>query len=176
VNPVLRRLLGPVALLALFGLLVAGLLRPTDSASGANTPLAGKPAPAFSLQTLDGGAVSLAQFRGRPVLINFWASWCLPCRDEAPILRAAALEHARAGLVVLGVAYNDKPQDSRAFRDEFGLGFPILMDGADGRTAVSYGLTGVPETFFVDRDGRVVARHAGPVTQSVLDEWLKAIL
>ena len=171
-----RRLIAPVVVIALLALLTAGLLRPRDPNGGAGTPLAGKAAPEFTLENLDGGRLSLEQFRGRPVLINFWASWCVPCRDEAPLLRQAAIRHAGQGLVILGVTFNDRPVDSRRFRDEFELGFPILIDGADGRTAVNYGVTGVPETYFIDREGRVTARHAGPVNAEALAERLAEIL
>ena len=166
------RLLPALAVLALLALLAAALLRPrADAAQTGGTPLAGKPAPDFELATLDGGSLRLSSLRGRPVLVNFWASWCLPCRDEAPMLNQAARDGD--GLVVLGVVYRDTPDKARAFRDEFRLGFPVLLDG--DRTAVLYGLTGVPETFFISPDGRIVSRHAGPLTASALEAGLKGL-
>lgn len=173
--PVWRRLFLPLGVLALLGLLAVGLLRPSAQ-GGPGTPLAGKAAPAFTLANLDGGQVSLAGLRGRPVLINFFASWCLPCRDEAPMLRQSALEGASSGLVVLGIVYQDTPEKARAFRDEFSFGFPVLLDDPARPTAVAYGLTGVPETFFIDRSGIVRARQAGPLSASDLKDKLKGIL
>ena len=171
-NPTVRKFLVPAAVVALLGLLLAGLLRP----SSAPDPMAGQPAPGFTLRSLDGGRISLAQFRGRPVVINFFASWCLPCRDEAPLLRQTAIDRAKDGVVILGIAYSDKEADTRRFRDEFGLGFPVLMDDEEARAAVQYGLSGVPETYFVDRQGQVVRRHKGPVDAAELEAGLKAIL
>lgn len=170
----MRRLLAPLLLLAFLGLLAVGLLRPR-SGNAAGTALAGQPAPNFTLQTLDGGRVSLAQFRGRPVLVNFWASWCEPCRDEAPLLRQAAVEHAEKGLVVLGVVYQDTPQNARKFRDEFALGFPVLLD-EPGAISVQYGLSGLPDTYFIDREGRIAARHPGALTAADLERRLGEVL
>jgi cytochrome c biogenesis protein CcmG, thiol:disulfide interchange protein DsbE len=122
------------------------------------------PAPAFTLERLDReGTLSLSDLRGKAVVINFWASWCGPCKDEAPELERAWREHRDEGLVVLGVNFNDARSAARAFMDETGMTYPVVVD-RDGEVVVDYGLTGVPETFFVDRRGRLVGTHiAGPV-------------
>ena len=121
------------------------------------------PAPAFSLPRLRGGGkVSLASLRGKGVVLNFWASWCDPCKAEAPLLEKAWRRYQSQGLVVVGIDANDVSSDARSFAEKHGLTYPLLHD--PGATYSRYGLTGVPETFFVDRRGRLVPIHlAGPV-------------
>jgi cytochrome c biogenesis protein CcmG, thiol:disulfide interchange protein DsbE len=124
-------------------------------------------APGFTLPRLEGdGNLSLAEFDGKPLVINFWASWCGPCRDEAPLLQAAAREyHGR--LVVLGIDYQDFTGDARKFVRKFGLTYPIVRDG-DGSLLARWGVTGAPESFFVDRAGKVVAHVPGAVDKETL--------
>jgi cytochrome c biogenesis protein CcmG, thiol:disulfide interchange protein DsbE len=109
------------------------------------------------------------------VVVNFFASWCVPCRDEAPLLRSTALEAANKDVVILGVAYSDKEPDTRKFRDEFNLGFPVLMDSDDSRASVDFGIKGVPETFFVSKDGKIAKYHPGPIDAAALEAGLKSI-
>ena len=123
------------------------------------SPLVGKAAPDFRLETLVGASVSLAQFKGRPVIVNFWASWCLPCRDEAPILRAAMDRYTGKGLVILGIVVNDPPENARKFAEEFKLNYPNLLDPS-GKTEVSYGVRGVP-TLILFKDGKQVDQIVG---------------
>ena len=121
-------------------------------------------APAFTLDRLDReGRLSLADLRGKAVVVNFWASWCIPCRDEAPVLQQTYERYRDQGLVVLGVDFNDFRQDARRFIDRFDLTYPVVFDGK-GSTAGRWGLRGVPETFFVDRSGAIVGEPIyGPV-------------
>lgn len=115
------------------------------------------PAPGFTLERLDReGTLSLSELRGKAVVINFWASWCGPCKDEAPVLERAWREHRDEGLVVVGVDFNDARSAARAFMRETGMTYPVVYD-PDGELVADYGATGVPETFFVDRQGRLVA-------------------
>jgi cytochrome c biogenesis protein CcmG, thiol:disulfide interchange protein DsbE len=117
------------------------------------------PAPAFSLDRLDrAGKLSLTAYRGRPVVLNFWASWCVPCKEEAPLLEAVWRRHRDEGLVVLGVDINDLRSDARRFARENRMTYPLGFDGI-GETSTDYGLTGVPETFFVARSGRLVCER-----------------
>lgn len=130
--------------------------------------LQGRPAPAFELRTLDGERlVRLGDLRGQVVVINFWASWCTECRLEHPALASAWNRYRDQGVVVIGITVNDRLEDSRAFASELGGDWPLLSD-PDSRTALAYGLTGVPETYFVDREGRIQDRVIGPVTYAEL--------
>ncbi len=132
-------------------------------------------APARELPTTDGRTMSLADLRGKPVLLNFWASWCEPCKDEAPALVEAQRRLERAGGTVLGVTVEDARSDSRRFEREFRLTFPSLRD-VGGKLRDDYAGTGVPETFVIDRAGKVVALQRGTVTRSFLDRALREVL
>ena len=168
----LRRLLPPLIAAALVAALGVGLLRGNGQVQG---PLVGKPAPAFALQTLDGGKVELASLRGRPVVLNFWASWCLPCRDEAPILRDLSEKQTAGGLAVLGVVFSDKDTAGiKSFVQQYGLAYPSLLDPTLN-TAISYGVSGVPETFFIDREGTVRGYDQGGLTTARLSAGLEKI-
>jgi cytochrome c biogenesis protein CcmG, thiol:disulfide interchange protein DsbE len=162
------------ALLVGFGV---SLLRPSEPGNKSTALLEEKSAPTFALETLDGGQLRLEQFKGKPVVLNFFASWCVPCKDEAPMLAQAALEYAPKGVVFLGIAYNDKKDKAREFRDQFNLGFPVMMDdNADsGRTSVKYALFGVPETFFIDKDGVIRKHYPKPIVREELEAGLKLI-
>lgn len=158
----------PVILLALLG--TAVLARGTGSATAI-----GKPAPGFSLTALDGSPVHLADLRGRPVIINFWASWCVPCVEEFPILRDAAATHADGGLVIIGIVYRDRTEAARQFMADNGGTWTAAMD-PDERVAEAYQVAGPPETFFIGRDGTIVARHFGQFTASTLEAKIAAIM
>jgi len=140
-----------------------------------DTPIVGAPAPAFDLETLDGGRLSLAQLRGSPVVLNFWASWCIPCREEAPLLTAAASDYEAQGLRVVGVVYQDSAGNARDFMNRYGQTYPGLLD-PDGRTAIDYGVFGIPETYFIDAEGIVSSRQVGAVTAVDLRRQIEAIL
>jgi len=172
-GPGLRRLLPPLVA----GLLVVGLgfglLRSTNGQ--VEGPLVGRSAPNFTLQTLNGGTLSLASLRGRPVVLNFWASWCVPCRDEAPLLRDLAGRQTATGLAVVGVVFSDKNLGAvRAFVQEYALAYPSLLD-PDLRTAINYGVGAVPETFFIDRGGVVRGYDQGGLTRERLAAGLDKI-
>mgnify|MGYP000288825244 CR=1 FL=1 len=163
----MKKFLVPIALFVALGVLLAFGLRldPKKIPS----PLVGKPLPAFSLPTLDNPAriVSNADLKGRPVLINVWASWCTACRDEHPLL----VELARAGVVpVIGLNYKDKPEDAHAILRRDGNPYGMVLVDASGRTGIDWGVYGVPETFVVDRDGVIRYKHIGPITPDTLKE------
>ncbi|MBI3745211.1 MAG: TlpA family protein disulfide reductase [Chloroflexi bacterium] len=140
-----------------------------------SSPLVGRPAPAFTLVTLTGETMDLSRLRGRPVVLNFWASWCLPCRDEAPLLVAADTGYRSQGLQVVGVIYQDSAANARAFMARYGQTYPGLLD-PDGRTALNYGVFGIPETFFIDRDGIIVTKKTGQLDAASLRTGIEAIL
>lgn len=131
----------------------------------------GDRAPDFALADLDGEPVRLADYVGRPVLVNFWASWCLPCVEEFPILAEALEAHADMGLAVIGIVYRDRSEAARAFGEQLGATWPLVMDPGE-RVARAYGVFGPPESWLIGPDGTLVSRHIGPFTAEELAEEL----
>jgi peroxiredoxin len=119
----------------------------------------------FTLRLLDGGTFRLSDYRGRPVVLNFWASWCGPCRAEAPVLENAWQQYKDQGVIFLGIAVQDREENSRAFIKEFGLTYPVGLD-VDDRVATLYEITGLPTTVFIDADGRIRHRWVGAIGKS----------
>ncbi len=122
--------------------------------------LTGKPAPDFSLTLFEGQTIRLSDFRGKVVFLNFWASWCPPCRAEARLLEQSWQRYKDQGVVFLGVDMQDTEEAARRFIQEFGITY---MNGRDpnNRIAIDYGVYGIPETFFIDKDGRITYKHIG---------------
>jgi cytochrome c biogenesis protein CcmG/thiol:disulfide interchange protein DsbE len=150
-------------------------LQPTPSVFSLPTgPRVGELAPDFSLPTIDDTTVRLADLRGRPVLLNFWATWCAPCRVELPLLQAAYQPDAD-GLIVLGIGVRESPEAVIAFATNLDLGFPLLLD-QEGRVSDVYQVRGLPTSLFVDRDGLIAVRHIGPLDQAALDNYLAPLL
>jgi cytochrome c biogenesis protein CcmG/thiol:disulfide interchange protein DsbE len=148
----------------------------SGAAAGLETaPRKGFLAPDFTLSTLDGSSVRLSDLRGKPVLINFWASWCGPCRQEMPHLQAIYETHADQGLVVLGVDQLESPSAVAGFVEELGLTFPIPLDG-DGKVAADYQARGLPTSFFVDASGVIRDAFTGPMTTGLIESKLETIL
>lgn len=166
-----RSSIAVLAVLAVVGLLVYGLV--SKGSSGVEV---GEAAPSSPLPRLEGGGKeSLVNYRGRWVLVNFWASWCVPCRAEAPELESFQRRHGGAGFTVLGIDSRDLSGDGRDFVRRFGLTYPQLRDG-DGDAAHAYGTTGVPENFLIDPRGKVRLLVRGPVTGSYLREAVAPLL
>ena len=167
-----------VAAAALVALLVYGLVAVGESTTLDDAVKRGERpvAPDMSLPKLGGGGeAALADFRGKPVVLNFWASWCDPCKDEAPALVRAQKKLEAAGGTIVGVTVDDSTPDSIAFANEHGLDFPSLRD-VDGELGELYGRTGVPETFVIDREGRVVALSRGMIDDDFFDQQLPKVL
>jgi cytochrome c biogenesis protein CcmG/thiol:disulfide interchange protein DsbE len=133
--------------------------------------------PALVFDSLDGdGEIRLSDYRGQAVVLNFWASWCEPCKDEAPLLEETWQRYRDEGLVVLGVDAQDFRTDARRFADRSGMTYPIAFDG-HGSSLGRFGVTGFPETWFLGRDGRLVGEHiVGPVERDQLEENVRAAL
>jgi cytochrome c biogenesis protein CcmG/thiol:disulfide interchange protein DsbE len=169
----LGRWLIPLAAVPVLALLAYGFrVSPRDIPS----PLVGRPAPAFALATLDGAPVSLATHRGKVVVLNFWASWCYPaCYEEAPVLEQNWRAYRERGVVVVGVDIQDTREAAMKFVGDFGLTFPVVQD-LKGTVSVDYGVYGVPETFFVDRQGRIRVKHVGAVTNDVFRKTVDRLL
>ncbi|MDQ3867678.1 MAG: TlpA family protein disulfide reductase [Actinomycetota bacterium] len=147
----------------------AGLV---DAVEAGETP----PAPTLDLPALEGNrTISLASYRGKAVVLNFWASWCEPCKREAPILEDAWRRHRERGLVVLGVDAQDFRTDARRFVGRYGISYPVAHDGP-GSSLGRFGLTGFPETWFVDRRGRLVAYVRGELSREELDANIEKAL
>lgn len=160
---------GAVVLLVL-GLLGYGLvLRPSVALE------VGSPVPDYQLTALDGSQVALLDHRGEVVVLNFFASWCDPCREEAADLETAWREYKDKGVSFTGIAYKDADSRAQAFLDEFGVTYPSVVERGN-RTARAYGVTGVPETFIIDQQGQLVHHFLGPITLSQLRRVLDPLL
>jgi cytochrome c biogenesis protein CcmG/thiol:disulfide interchange protein DsbE len=160
-----------LAVLAVVGLLVFGL-----ASKGSSRIEEGDAVPAAALPRLEGGgSESLTDYKGKWVLVNFWASWCLPCRAEAPALEEFQRRYGGPRFTVLGIDTQDLSDDAQAFVERYDLTYPQLRDG-DGGLADEYGTTGVPENFLVDPSGKVRLAYPGPVGEEYLREevvpWL----
>jgi cytochrome c biogenesis protein CcmG/thiol:disulfide interchange protein DsbE len=133
----------------------------------------GETAPDFELQTLDGKTVRLSDYRGKPVVVNFWASYCIPCRAEFPMIRKALKAHDN-DFVVLGVDYKDIDSDARAFARQQHATWPILTDPGNA-TGTAYGVRAVPQTFFIGRDGKISQRYYAEVPADLFEQELAKI-
>jgi peroxiredoxin len=165
------------AIIALLGLAAIAWGRvPGERAPAAlpPAPAVGHPAPLFTLPTLAGDELALADLHGQPVVLNFWASWCGPCRAEMPELQRLHDRLGEAGVVVLGVNQGESPETAAAFLQALGLSFPVALDQ---RTGVSqqYLVNSLPTTFFIDRDGVIRSTFIGPMSDAVLAQNLRSI-
>jgi cytochrome c biogenesis protein CcmG/thiol:disulfide interchange protein DsbE len=140
-----------------------------------NSPLLAKQATPFTLKLFHGGEVRLSDLRGKAVFLNFWASWCPPCRAEARDLEAAWQELKHHNMVFIGVALQDTDENSRAFLEEFNVSYPNGRDES-GKIAVDYGVWGIPESFFIDPQGRITYKHVGAIRAAMVTNKLKEAL
>jgi len=163
----------PLSAVPVLVLLAYGFrLNPREVAS----PLVGRPAAAFTLSTLDGQPLSLADQRGKVIVVNFWASWCQPaCYDEAPVLERSWRAYRDRGVIVVGVDVQDTVDAARKFVSDFSLSFPNVRD-VGGKVSIDYGVYGVPETFFIDRKGVIRAKHVGAVTDETFRVEVERLL
>lgn len=166
-----RSSIAVLAVVAVVGLLVYGL-----ASKGSSGLALGEAAPSGPLPKLEGGGSgSLAEYKGSWVLVNIWASWCIPCKQEAPALEKFQRQHGGAHFTVLGIDSRDLSSDGRGFVRRYGLTYPQLRDG-DGGAAHEYGTTGVPENFLLDPRGRLRLHVVGPVTEESLHDEVAPML
>ena len=164
-----------IPLIAFLGLVIIGGLALQGTLSGSRNPnqlpsvLIGKPAPDVPLPLLQNSRAELAldAYRGQPLLVNFFASWCAPCRAEAP-----ALDHLSKQISIIGIAYKDRPQDTQKFLQQYGNPFVAIGRDDDGRAGMAWGVYGVPETYLIAPSGQIKWRHAGPLTSDVITNQL----
>jgi cytochrome c biogenesis protein CcmG/thiol:disulfide interchange protein DsbE len=167
-----------VAALALVALLIFGVAKQSTNLSVEDAIAKGRPlsAPMQRLAELGaGGSRSLSAYRGKVVVVNVFASWCPPCKTEAPTLERSYKRIAARGAVVVGVTWRDNVPDAERFVRDHGLTYPILRD-VDGSFGSKLGIQGVPETFVLDRQGRIVALSRGPVDEKFVDQALRKAL
>jgi len=164
-------IIGPI-----LGLLIFGFTR---DARYITSPLLAKPGTPFTITMFDGRKLSLEDLRGKAVFLNFWASWCLPCREEARDLEAAWQKAKDKNLVFVGVALQDTDKNAQEFLKEFNITYPNGKDES-GKIAVDYGTWGIPESFFIDPQGRITYKHVGGIRAALvidkLEEAAKSIV
>jgi len=170
----------PIVLVA--ALLVWATIRAGGRAGGAfvndrlgEVRIDAKQAPPIELASLDGVELSLAGYRGKVVMIDFWASWCPPCARETPVLTEVYSRYRDQPVEFIGISIWDRGQDAIKFVRDFDIRYPVAIDH-QGKTAIDYGVTGIPEKFFVDAEGRLVKRFVGPMDEKTLSAILDSLL
>jgi len=175
-----RRLIALVPLAVFFALAVLFLLRLNDTTDRSNVPsvLIGRPAPVTPLPPLEGltrdakpvPGITPETFAGKVTLVNVWGSWCVPCRDEAPLLMQVSKD---SRIQIVGINYKDRAEDARGFLNTYGNPFVAIGTDVSGRAGIEWGVYGVPETFVIGRDGRISFKLIGPITPDNVRTVLK---
>lgn len=176
VRPAIRRL--PFSYLvasAVLPIILLALLIGRLTLAAPPAPLIGSAAPDFALADLDGNPVRLADLRGRPVIVNFWASYCASCVEEFPLLKSALAQHKVDGLAVVGIVFQDRSEAARSFMARMQATWPAAMD-TTGEVAQAYGIFAPPESFFIDREGRIAGLQIGELSRSDLARQLQTII
>lgn len=172
----MRALLFAAPLVLLVGLIGVFAMSMNRDPSLVRSVLIDKPAPDFTLPAVEGMTVpgfDTASLKGEPTLVNVFASWCIPCRDEHPLLEALKAE---TGVRLLGINHSDAPENARAFLAELGNPYDAIGADRDRRVSIDWGVYGVPETFIVDRNGTIVFKHVGPLSaESIEREVMPAL-
>ena len=175
---VLGVLVGAVALLGLLGYRLVqsdgGSFTPQVNSRGRAGKVTPRPASDFTLRSFDGELIRLSDLRGKVVVLNFWSSWCAPCREEAAHLEQTWRKYKDQGVALVGAGVWDKEADAKQFLLEQGITYPNGLPEGKRPMAAEYGLTGIPETFVIDPEGNLVKRWYGPVTDAELGEMIRA--
>ena len=164
-----------VLVLSFFALMAFGLANRSPVTGRSGETRVGKPAPEFSMPLLGGGEFRTEDHRGSPMVINFWASWCPPCRQESPGFERVWQRYQDQGIQLVGVDIQDTEEEALAYVREFGLSFPNGRD-TDGKITIEYGVIGLPVTFFVSSDGVVEGRWVGALPEDRLESWTQALI
>ena len=159
----------PIGIFLLLGVLLAVGLKIADHKEDLPSPLIGKPMPAFTLPLLDREEVMVdsAALIGEPFLVNFWASWCVTCRVEHPVIEELANTGA---LRIVGMNFRDEPADAKAWLQRFGNPYDMIISDRDGRTSIDFGVYAAPETFLIDAGGTIVFKQLGALTPEVIEQ------
>ena len=168
-------IVGIVLIAAFVGLLAWGLSNRQEATGRSGVTRVDKPAPPISMALLDGDRLETPAGPGAPLLVNFWASWCAPCHDEAALLERAWRTYRDDGVLFVGVGIQDSEAEARSYIRQYDITYPNGLD-IDGRITVDYGVIGLPVTFFVDSKGIVQRRWVGAIDSGTLDEWLNELI
>jgi len=171
-----RWLFAAVALgvLALLGLLFWGMQRGPSTAVGTAAAI-NRPAPNFTVTTLDGKQLTMSDLRGKTVVLNIWASWCKPCEEEAGELNRAYAQYQERNVAFVGIAFNDDTGPMRDFVNKHSVPYPVALD-TEGKISIDLGITGVPETYIVNPDGQMTQKWVGPITAKQLTTLLAPLV
>ena len=164
-----------LTLAALVGVMAWGMVDRSSVTEKSGETRIGRTAPDFTLTTFSGDKVTLSELRGSPVVINFWASWCGPCRIEAPVLDRAWRTYREQGIIFLGVSVDRTDAAALGFVDEFLVPYQNGRDES-GLTTIEYGVSGIPVTFFVDKNGIVARRFVGAIDEAHMNIWIQELL
>ena len=155
--------------------LAIGVMGTTTATSRSGKELVGKKAPSFVAPKVGGQLGSLENYKNKPLVLNFWASWCPPCRDETPGMERIWRKYEDQGVVILGINVQDGEKEAERYISEFGVTFSNALD-LDGSITVDYGVTGLPVTFFIDNDSVVTGRWVGSISEDRLDNWVSNLI
>ena len=164
-----------MAFVGFFSLMAFGLLNKASVTGRSGLTRVQKPAPEIRMPLFEGGELLLSQYPDQPIVINFWASWCPPCRQEALVLEQTWRTYKDKGVLFLGVDIQDTEEEARAFLNEFDVTYPNGLD-VGGKITVDYGVIGLPVTFFVNREGIVERRWVGAIRERQLVAWVDEII